>query len=69
MITGAAGSIGLAVARLLCAEGARVTLADLPGPALRAASEKAARQGDQFQFCSEMVAFYAKARTYFSTKC
>ncbi|HMR70949.1 MAG TPA: SDR family oxidoreductase [Rubrivivax sp.] len=38
LITGAAGSIGLAVARLLCAEGARVTLADLPGPALRAAS-------------------------------
>lgn len=37
LITGAAGSIGLAAAKLLCAEGARVTLADLPGPALRAA--------------------------------
>jgi hypothetical protein len=35
-------------------------------PALRAAKEKAARQGDQFQFCSEMVAFYTKARTHFN---
>jgi len=38
LITGGAGSIGLATARLFCAEGARVTLADLPGPALEAAS-------------------------------
>ena len=36
--------------------------------ALRAASEKAARQGDRFQFCSEMVALYSKALTNFSTK-
>lgn len=36
-ITGGAGSIGLATARVFCAEGARVTLADLPGPALEAA--------------------------------
>ncbi len=34
LITGGAGSIGLASARLFCAEGARVTLTDLPGPAL-----------------------------------
>jgi len=37
LITGGAGSIGLATARLFCAEGARVTLTDLPGPALDAA--------------------------------
>lgn len=37
-ITGAAGSIGLAGARLMQAEGARVTLADLPGPALARAA-------------------------------
>lgn len=37
LITGGAGSIGLATARLFCSEGARVTLADLPGPALEAA--------------------------------
>lgn len=37
LITGGAGSIGLATARVFCAEGARVTLADLPGPALGAA--------------------------------
>lgn len=36
-ITGGAGSIGLATARLFCDEGARVTLADLPGAALDAA--------------------------------
>lgn len=36
-VTGGAGSIGLATVRLFCAEGARVTLADLPGPALDAA--------------------------------
>lgn len=36
-ITGAAGSIGLATARLFQAEGAFVTLTDLPGPALDAA--------------------------------
>lgn len=37
LITGGAGSIGLATARLFCDEGARVTLTDLPGPALKAA--------------------------------
>lgn len=37
-ITGGAGSIGLATARLFLAEGARVSLADLPGPALEAAA-------------------------------
>lgn len=37
-ITGGAGSIGLATARLFCAEGARVTLADLPGAALESAA-------------------------------
>ncbi len=37
LITGGAGSIGLAAARVFCAEGARVTLTDLPGPALEAA--------------------------------
>lgn len=37
LVTGGAGSIGLATARLFCAEGARVTLADLPGPALETA--------------------------------
>ncbi len=37
-ITGGAGSIGLATARLFLAEGARVTLADLPGDALAAAT-------------------------------
>ena len=30
--------------------------------------ETVARQGDRFQFCSEMVAMYAKARTYFERK-
>lgn len=38
-ITGGAGSIGMATARVFCDEGARVTLADLPGPALEAACE------------------------------
>ena len=33
--------------------------------ALRAAKEKAAREGDNFRFSSELVALYAKARTYF----
>ncbi|HEY0877511.1 MAG TPA: SDR family NAD(P)-dependent oxidoreductase [Zeimonas sp.] len=37
LITGGAGSIGLATARVFCDEGARVTLADLPGTALEAA--------------------------------
>lgn len=37
LITGGAGSIGLATARVFCDEGACVTLADLPGPALDAA--------------------------------
>lgn len=37
LITGGAGSIGTATARLFCNEGARVTLADLPGSALDAA--------------------------------
>lgn len=37
LITGGAGSIGLATARVFCDEGARVTLADLPGPALDSA--------------------------------
>lgn len=37
LITGGAGSIGLATARLFCTEGARLTLADLPGAALDAA--------------------------------
>ena len=36
--------------------------------ALRATKEKAARSGDNFQFSSEMVAMYAKARTYFERK-
>ncbi|MCO5100531.1 MAG: SDR family oxidoreductase [Burkholderiaceae bacterium] len=36
-VTGGAGSIGLATAQLLCEEGARITLSDLPGPALDAA--------------------------------
>lgn len=36
-ITGGAGSLGLATARLFCAEGARVTIADLPGQRLDAA--------------------------------
>ena len=35
---------------------------------LRQSLEKAAQQGDRFQFCSEMVAIYAKARTYFERK-
>lgn len=38
-ITGGAGSIGMATARVFCDEGARVTLADLPGPTLEAARE------------------------------
>ncbi|ODU08668.1 MAG: short-chain dehydrogenase [Rubrivivax sp. SCN 71-131] len=37
LITGGAGSIGLATARLFCEHGARVTLTDLPGAALDAA--------------------------------
>ncbi len=37
LVTGGAGSIGLATARIFCDEGARVTLADLPGAALDAA--------------------------------
>ncbi|MCZ2290889.1 MAG: SDR family oxidoreductase [Burkholderiales bacterium] len=37
LITGGAGSIGLATARMFCDEGARVTLTDLPGAALDAA--------------------------------
>jgi len=37
--------------------------------ALRAASKKAARQGDLSENCSTVVALYSKARTYFSTKC
>ena len=36
--------------------------------ALRAASEKAARQGDRFRFSSILVQFYQIARTYSSTK-
>jgi hypothetical protein len=35
---------------------------------LRQSLEKIAHSGDNFQFCSEMVAFYAKARTYFERK-
>ena len=35
---------------------------------LRQSLEKAARQGDRFRFSSEMVAIYAKARTYFECK-
>lgn len=38
-ITGGAGSIGMATARIFCDEGAHVTLADLPGPALEAACD------------------------------
>jgi NAD(P)-dependent dehydrogenase (short-subunit alcohol dehydrogenase family) len=38
IITGGAGSLGLAVARLFLAEGARVTLVDLKGDALKAAA-------------------------------
>ncbi len=37
LITGGAGSIGLASARLLSAEGACISLVDLPGPALQQA--------------------------------
>jgi hypothetical protein len=37
--------------------------------ALRAASEKAAREGDQIAKCSVVVQFYSQARTYFNTDC
>jgi 3-hydroxybutyrate dehydrogenase len=37
LVAGAASGIGLAIARRLAAEGARVTLVDLPGTALDAA--------------------------------
>jgi hypothetical protein len=33
--------------------------------ALRAASEKAARQGDHFRICADLVRFYAEVRTHF----
>ena len=33
--------------------------------ALRAASEKAARQGDRFRICADLVRFYAEIRTHF----
>ena len=32
------------------------------------ASEKAARSGDRFRFSSDLVRFYAQARTCFETK-
>jgi len=40
-VTGAAGGIGLRIAEMLAAEGARVTLADLDGNAARAAAARA----------------------------
>jgi 3-hydroxybutyrate dehydrogenase len=40
LVTGAASGIGLAIARRLAAERARVTLVDLPGPGLEAAVEE-----------------------------
>jgi hypothetical protein len=36
--------------------------------ALRAASEKAARQGDRFRNCADLVRFYAEIRTDFADK-
>ena len=36
--------------------------------ALCATSKKAARQGDSFVVCSELVALYSKARTHFIAK-
>jgi hypothetical protein len=36
--------------------------------ALRAASEKAAREGDQIAKCSTLVQLYSRALTDFSTK-
>ncbi len=33
--------------------------------ALRAASEKAARMGDRFRICADLVRFYAEIRTDF----
>ncbi len=38
LVTGAAGGLGLAVARMLAEEGYKVAMADLPGDKLRAAS-------------------------------
>jgi hypothetical protein len=39
-----------------------------PWQALRAATQKAARMGDQIAVLSEMERFFEFARTYFSTK-
>jgi len=44
-LTGAAGGIGLQLARDLCREGARVALSDLDGPPLRQAVEALSREG------------------------
>jgi len=44
-LTGAAGGIGLQIARDLCREGARVALSDLDGPPLRQAVEALSREG------------------------
>ncbi len=44
-LTGAAGGIGLQIARDLCREGARVALSDIEGPPLRQAVEALTREG------------------------
>lgn len=50
LVTGAAGAMGLATAKMLAAEGYRVALADLPGAKLDLAVKTIGSQGSAFGF-------------------
>ncbi len=55
VITGGAGSIGAASAKLLLAEGARVMLSDLGEPALKKIAAEAGAAGDNLALCAADV--------------
>ncbi len=55
VITGGAGSIGAASAKLLLAEGARVMLSDLSEPALKKIAAEAGAGGDNLALCAADV--------------